>query len=198
MPILPAEPYQHPANLFEAPPAIPSLEERWWVLHTKPRAEKRLARCLLQKEHNFFLPLYTRRHTRSGRPGNVDAYLPLFPGYVFFHGSEEGRLAAFATRLVAQVLPVTDQARLYQDLVNVHRLMTLDKPLTPAKTLPPGTPIEITEGPFAGLTGRVLRYGASWHLIVEVKFLQSGVSVELEQWMVRPFAADKPTLAGGL
>lgn len=198
MPILPAEPYQHPATLFETSPAHPSPGARWWVLHTKPRAEKSLARRLLKDGQYFFLPLYTRRHDRRDRPGKVDSYLPLFPGYVFLYGPEEERLAAFATKLVAQILPVADQGRLYQDLANVHRLMTLEKPLTPEKTLPPGTPIEITDGPFAGLTGTVLRRGASWHLVVEVKFLQSGVSVELEQWMVKPLDGDKPTLAGGL
>jgi transcription antitermination factor NusG len=198
VPILPPEPYRHPPELFEATLAPNSAGAEWWVLHTKPRVEKTLARRLLKGGHTFFLPLLIKRNV-SPKGGRVrDSYVPLFPGYVFLYGSSEVRLAVLTTNLIVQALTVAEQDRLYLDLANVHRLMTLDKPLTPEKTLPPGMRVEITEGPFAGLTGKVLRRGASWHLLVEVRFLQSGVSVEIEQWMVKPTAADERPLAGGL
>jgi transcription antitermination factor NusG len=97
-----------------------------------------------------------------------------------------------------QVLPVADQQRIYNDLNRVHRLIVSQAPLTPETTLLPGTPVEIIEGPFAGLEGKMLGRGSGWRLFVEVKFLQRGVSVEIDPWMARPLETRQPALAGGL
>jgi transcriptional antiterminator RfaH len=49
--------------------------------------------------------------------------------------------------------------------------------------------VEIISGPFAGLEGKVLRRGKQLKLFVEVRFLQQGVSVEIESWMIQPLEA---------
>ena len=88
--------------------------ERWWVLHTRPRAEKVLARHCHKRELPFFLPLYHRKWRSRGRLQS--SFLPLFPGYVFLLGGGDVRLAALETNLVAQVIPVNDQRQLHEDL----------------------------------------------------------------------------------
>ena len=80
MPILPAEPYLFPANLFETP-ANSDLNKRWWVIHTRPRQEKSLARQLCDNETSFFLPLIRKRLQIRRRA--TESYLPLFSGYLF-------------------------------------------------------------------------------------------------------------------
>jgi transcriptional antiterminator RfaH len=123
------------------------------------------------------------------------SHLPLFPGYVFLHGDGQSRLDALSTNHVAGVLPVSDQSRLYADLVRVYRLMEAGAPLTPEERLEPGTPVEITSGPLAGLEGTVLRRGKQMKLFVEVQFLQRGVSAEIEQWMIRALCPARPAVA---
>ena len=59
MPILPAEPDRYPADLFSGDPA--GGECAWWVLHTKPRQEKSLARHLQAAGVGYFLPAVARR-----------------------------------------------------------------------------------------------------------------------------------------
>src|SRR5947209_5995875 len=120
MPLLALEPFLHPADLLDQPPADDL--GRWWVLHTRPRAEKTLARRLHGREVRHFLPLYERHWKNNGRA--YRSYLPLFPGYVFLHGDQATRVQALETNLVAQVLPVDDQQRLFGDLQRVHRLLT--------------------------------------------------------------------------
>ena len=56
MPILSAEPALYPDDLFHAEPSAPT-EKRWWVIHTRPRQEKSLARHLRSRKSSFFLPL---------------------------------------------------------------------------------------------------------------------------------------------
>jgi len=114
------------------------------------------------------------------------SYLPLFPGYVFLHGDGGARLAALETNLVAQVIPVVDQRQLHEDLAQVSQLIASDMTLTPEGRLGPGTQVVVTGGPLAGLEGKIIRPGKNSVFLVEVRFLQQGVSVELEAWMIEP------------
>jgi transcriptional antiterminator RfaH len=193
MPLLPPEPFLFPEDLLSR--AIPGLEEgsRWWVLHTRPRSEKGLARRLLARSTAFFLPLHQRQWKSRGRL--FRSQLPLFPGYLFLHGDTQARLAALETNLVATCLPVTDQHQLHADLVRVHRLIREGEPLTPEERVGPGTPVEIVGGPLTGLTGKVLSRGKKLRLVVEVQLLQRGVSVEIEQWMVQVLDSRPPAAA---
>src|SRR5438552_1083192 len=82
MPILPAEPTCFPSQLFDEALTAPVATDRaWWVLHTKPRQEKSLARQLCDAEVPFYLPLIARRLRIRGR--TLTSHVPLFAGYVF-------------------------------------------------------------------------------------------------------------------
>ena len=182
MPLLALEPFIHPQHLLEeSTPADEAL--RWWVLHTRPRAEKTLARRFHGLEMPYFLPLHQKQWRAKGRA--FRSFLPLFPGYVFLHGDGQARLAALETNLVAQVLPVEDQLQLHADLRRVYHLLSTGAAVTPEERLSPGDPVEIVKGPFAGLEGKVLRRGKQMRFMVEVQFLRQAVSVELEDWMVQ-------------
>jgi transcriptional antiterminator RfaH len=186
VPLLPLEPFCYPEDLCEGSNPWEGDDRRWWVLHTRPRAEKALARKFMATSVPFFLPLYHKRW-RSGAQ-QFSSYLPLFPGYVFLFGDREGRLAALETNLVANVLPVGghDQQQLYEDLSRVYSLMKSGSALNPEACLKPGIKVEITGGPFVGLAGTILRQGSNLRFLVEVRFLHQGVSVELESWMIQP------------
>jgi transcriptional antiterminator RfaH len=181
MPLLPLEPFLYPDDLLArtGPGA-----GKWWVLHTRPRTEKMLARRLAGRGLAFFLPLYKRQWHRRGR--RLCSHLPLFPGYVFLHGDAQARLEALTTNLLARVLPVEDQVTFQADLARVHRLMATDLPLGPEAELTAGTLVEITSGSLAGLRGKVLRCGKQLRFVVEIELLQRGVSVEIDGWMIEP------------
>jgi transcriptional antiterminator RfaH len=194
MPLLELEPFIHPEYLLDQSECL--LDQsgevevgsvRWWVLHTRPRAEKTLARRFHDRGIPYFLPLHRREWRSNGRL--LRSYLPLFAGYVFLYGDEQSRLTAFDTKLVAQVLPVEDQARLHADLRRIHQLITTGAPITPEDRLGPGDAVEVVKGPFAGLAGKVIRRGKQLRFVVDVQFLRRAVSVELESWMIQPAAA---------
>lgn len=190
MPILPLEPYVFPTGLMDDAQSASELGARWWALHTKPRAEKALARRLLRSEVGFFLPLYEKRWIQRGR--RHCSHLPLFPGYLFLWGDGDARLASLATNLVAQVLPVPDQARLTQDLERVQHLMASEQPLAPMPKLQTGQMVTVARGPLAGVDGCILDCSRPWRMLVEVHFLQRGVAVELEDWMLEPATLRSP------
>jgi transcriptional antiterminator RfaH len=183
MPLLPLETYLAPENLLDRSAVELSALGQWWVLHTRPRAEKTLARKFLGRGLAFYLPLYQRQWRTRGRL--FSSHLPLFPGYVFLHGDAHARLQALETNAVVRFLPVADQPQLQEDLVRVHRLIASGAPLTPEGQLRPGSCVEVVAGPFAGMQGKVLKVGKRLKFLVEVRFLQQGVSVEVDGWMIR-------------
>jgi transcriptional antiterminator RfaH len=190
MPILPSEPCVFPDELLTSPDLQAEGPGRWWVLHTRPRAEKALAQRLRARRVSFFLPLYKDTWRTRGR--SHTAYLPLFPSYLFLHGDHDARHAALATNTVVQVLSVVDQEQLLAELVHVHRLLSGEAVLTPETGLQPGALVEITAGPFEGLRGKVRHGGGKTKLVVEVTFLRQGVSLSVEPWMVRPVDDECP------
>jgi transcriptional antiterminator RfaH len=167
----------------------------WWVLHTRPRAEKSLARQLRSREQSFFLPLYRHHWRKQGR--NFTSYLPLFPGYVFLHGDARTDLTQRDLAHVARVLPVVEQGHLRDDLCDVYRLVRSGSGVSPEDRLTPGTAVEIVNGPLTGLRGKILRRGSQLRVYVEVRFLQQRVSVEVESWMVEPLSVLHPNRPEG-
>jgi hypothetical protein len=187
MPLLPQEPCLYPESLLSTPAGNEDL--RWWVLHTKPRTEKSLARRLRGKEIAFFLPLYHRQWRSSGRLR--DAFLPLFPGYLFLLGDADARRRALETNLVLRTLLVSDQRQLEHDLKRVHQMVEHGSGLTPEDRLRPGTRVEIISGPLAGMHGTILRRRNRFKFYVEIHLLQQGVSAEIESWMFRPLGSSR-------
>jgi transcriptional antiterminator RfaH len=181
MPLLPLETTLFPEDLLNRSGETQGI---WWVLHTRPRAEKALTRQLLARELFFYLPLHERRWQSRGR--SLSSYLPLFPGYVFLNGDTEARRQALETNFVAGVLPVSDQPGLQSDLIRVQRLIETGSPLMPEDRLEPGTAVEIITGPLMGMQGTILRRGKRLKFLVAVHFLQQGVSIEIESQMIQP------------
>jgi transcriptional antiterminator RfaH len=184
MPLLVAEPRAFPDTLFSDPAVVADGGRRWWVLYTRARMEKALARKLRAQQIPFYLPLYEHTLTSGGRKRR--SFLPLFTGYVFLFGDESDRVTALESNLLCSTIPVPDQTRLFEDLCRVERVLGGAVPVTPEMELPPGAPVEITAGAFQGLSGKVIKRGAHTRLLVEVEFLRRGVSIEVEEWTLRP------------
>jgi transcription antitermination factor NusG len=183
MPLLPLETTLFPADLLDRP-ADPDCGARWWVIHTRPRAEKSLARKLLTHGLEFYLP--TRRQSWFSNGRRFESHLPLFPGYVFLHARPEDRGNVLSTKMVANFLSVQTQDELTEDLQRVYRILSAGLPVEHQVALPPGTPVEVIDGVLQGLTGTVVRYGRHAGVYIQVRMIGQGVLVELDPRLLRP------------
>jgi transcriptional antiterminator RfaH len=186
VPILAAEPDRYPAHLLDAHSLVESTSagRAWHVLHTRPRQEKSLARHLHAANVAYYLPTVRRRCRARGRV--LTTHAPLFPGYLFLHADRDERLTALASNRVAHALAVHEQARLWNDLRQIDRLLGAGLPVAAETRLAPGTPVEITTGPLAGLFGTVIRTESGRRFVVRVDFIHQGASVLLEDCAVLP------------
>jgi transcriptional antiterminator RfaH len=177
MPILAAEPAFFPSQLFE--PMADCVGRQWFVLHTRARQEKSLARELHGRSTPFFLPLIAKRLKIRGKA--VQSHLPLFSGYVFLLGDTDDHLFARGARRVVRCLEVPDQERMWNDLRQIQRLIASGAPIRPEDQLEPGAPVEIRNGPLAGLRGVIVKSATGNRFIVKVDFIQRGASVTLDE-----------------
>lgn len=184
MPILHKEPNIFPEDLLENANFAVSNGRRWWVLHTRPRQEKAIARDLLGRGVPFFLPLIPRENVIRGK--RVRSFSPVFSSYVFLHADDDERAGCLKTNRVVCTLEVANSRELVDDLRQVQRLITLDAPLSLERRIGERQWVRVKRGPLAGIEGLVQRRKKKTRLIVLVRLLHQGVSVELDDFLVEP------------
>jgi transcription antitermination factor NusG len=184
MPILPKQQDIYPDDLLDVVDGVagqqpPVAGGRWVAFYTLSRREKDLMRKLQAAGVPFYGPMVRRRlHSPGGRVRA--SYVPLFPGYVFSRVDDEQRRTALATNTVARWIPIVDERMLVDDLRAIKRLIDTEKPLTPEARIEPGQLVRVRTGALRGLEGTVVKRRGAERLVVAVRFLNQGASIELE------------------
>lgn len=168
----PAEPATVEAS--RSGPFAEDQHGRWVVLHVKSRQEKALSLDLLAIGAAHFLPLVrrARRH--------VVTEVPLFPGYLFLRGSIEDAFRADRTRRVANIIAVTDQKQLHEELRNLHLALCRGVEPDEYKWIQRGVRVEVVRGPLQSLRGLVENRQSMNRVILQVQILGSAVSVHVD------------------
>lgn len=185
MPILPAEPEMYPDTLWQRGQLEIDPGHHWWCLHTKPRQEKTIARALHKRGIAYYLPQVIREgRTPGGR--KIRSLLPLFPGYMFLRGDDYQRVEAMQGNHLANTLEVPDQGALERDLRRIHQMLSSGLPVVPEPTYVEGTKVRVLAGPLKGIVGTVIRRDGRDRLVVLVRFLGRGATIDLRDWQAEP------------
>ena len=179
MPLLPKEADLFPEELF----ALPEDSWPWHVAHVRSRQEKSLARLLLEQQVPFYLPQVERVAERSSR--RFRSFLPLFAGYVFFRGTDRAVSVVLRSGVTANMIAVGDQKLLTAELEQIRRLQLAGASFEVYEDLQPADVVTITEGPFRGYSGAVVRSGRGQRLVVSLSMLRKNVAVEFERPVLR-------------
>jgi transcriptional antiterminator RfaH len=176
---MPSEPLNPAVDL----PA-PTGEARWVVVHTRPRAEKKLAEFGRQQKMTVFLPLHQRLHRYGARERVFSS--PLFAGYVFCLADPAGRRLLQQNRHAANVLEVLDQAQLVQQLRQIQSALCLGDLLEVMPYLESGHRVRVLAGPLRGAEGIVLRVKGKSRIVLNVDMIRESVAVEVDSAMLGP------------
>jgi transcription antitermination factor NusG len=149
----------------------------WFVLHVKPRTEKKTVDYLRCYRCFYHLPTYLKV-TRVQRR-KVRRELPLFPGYVFTRLSPAERLSMLRTNLVVDVLAVPRPRQMIHQLRQIARAARAAGPLTPIAPCCVGDYVRVLSGPLRGTEGYVLRRGRDASLCLNVEILGTAVEVSV-------------------
>ena len=154
-------------------------DDCWYVLHVRPRCEKKMAAycCMLPLQH--YLPL--RRERKKYQRRQVEVRKPLFPGYVFVRFRKEQRLSVLQSSQVARVLEVREQARFIGEIEQIRQALGVDPSLQACPAITTGMTVRITAGPFQGLEGIVAKAKGQSRVIINVNMIGQGVAIEADE-----------------
>jgi len=175
---------ENPPLVWPQAESIRLFQGRWWVAHTKSRNEKALAHDLMARNVSYFLPMTWKVRRQSHR--TIKSLLPLFTGYLFFCGDENGRIELLKTNRVASLIEVKDQASLVDELVGFERALRAGAPLIPHKYIAKGQWCRVIAGPLLGLEGIVVQTKSDTRLVLQIDLLGQAASVEIDMDMIEP------------
>ena len=155
-----------------------SERRTWYVLHVKPRAEKKVDDFLAALRVFHYLPLL-RKETRVQRR-KVVRFLPAFPGYVFTRLSQEERAQVFGTRNIVRTIPVAQPRRMIHQLRQVEHALRLPADLRVVEHFTEGEYVKIVSGPLCGLEGQVRRVGDSASIVLSVDILGRAIEASVD------------------
>ena len=125
----------------------------WYILRTKPRAEKKLQSYLMAWRIWNILPSYIK--VRKVQRRTVRTEIPLFPSYVLARLNEENRLRVLKTNTVLVAQPLPNASAVLRQL---HQIMKAAKETEELRVVAPteaGDKVRIVQGPMKGMEGRV-------------------------------------------
>jgi transcription antitermination factor NusG len=153
-------------------------ELKWFVAHTRPRREKKLAEFCQQKQISVTLPCYDSVHKYRGK--TVVFRKPFFPGYVFLQIEGSQKDMVRQNDHVANLLEVFDQETFQKQLDDILLALSTETGVQLAPTVGKGMRVKIKGGPLMGLEGWVEdRYGMST-VLLRLDFINQAAAVKLD------------------
>jgi transcriptional antiterminator RfaH len=150
----------------------------WYVAHTRPRCEKKLAEYCREKGFEVTLPFY--KSVRKYERKTVVFEKPLFPNYVFLRLDRAQRQKVYQSDLVANLLDVVDQQQFEEQLADILRSLESEREVLLAPQITAGTRVKITTGPLRGLEGMVETRSGVSYVHLRLDFIGQNVAVKLE------------------
>ena len=141
----------------------------WYVLHVKPRTEKKVNDYLSCMRVFHYLPL-VRKETKAQRR-RIVRHLPVFPGYVFTRLFPDERIRVLGTKNIVRTIDVADPRRMIHQLRQVEHACRLPSDLRLVETFAAGEYVKVVSGPLRGLEGQVRRVGNAMSIVLTVDIL---------------------------
>ena len=152
-------------------------ELEWFVVHTRPRREKKLRDFCQQEAIPATLPCYRTVHRYRGKTVAFDK--PLFPGYLFVQLLPDQRRKVLQSDHVANLLQVLDQALFVRQLEEILTALSTDLEIFLAPQIGKGSRVKIKYGPLRGMEGWVEdRYGAAT-VLLRLDFIGQAAAVKM-------------------
>jgi transcription antitermination factor NusG len=153
--------------------------KEWYVLHLRPRCEKKLGEYSRIYGVSYYLPL--RRETKVYQRRKVTVEKPLFPGYFFCAFDNIGRRNLMKSDHILQVITPHSRRHLLHELAQIRRALRVDPTLSACSALATGRRVRILGGPFMGVEGLVQSLRGKNKVCLNVDMIGRAVAVEVDR-----------------
>lgn len=149
--------------------------KNWFALYTKPRQEFKAELQLVSMGITTYLPSVQKIRQWSDRKKKINE--PVLRGYIFIYATESERLEALEQSSILRC--VFDHGRPAAipewQIDNLRKMLEYRADYFVKEGLVTGTKVEITDGPFAGVTGIVQSSIEGKTIAVSIELLNRSV-----------------------
>lgn len=154
------------------------MKRDWYVLHVRPRTEKKVVRYL--EIYGYFRHLPLREKVYRLQRRKVRRYLPLFPGYVFTRLFPDERIRMLQTNLLVRTIPVPEPRKMIHQLRQIAHASRGQPEMRTVCPFSVGEYVRVAYGPMRGTEGYVRREGRGASLCLNVDILGAAVEVTVD------------------
>ncbi len=154
--------------------------EKWYVLYTRPRHEKKVRDGLIEKKIEVFLPLLTKTLVYKNRKKKSE--VPLFNSYLFARFDYKYRFTVLETHGVIKLVNFKGVPGVVPDwqIDSLKKMLENPESLQLENYIRQGDIVEVTQGPFKGMRGAVIKRKGETRLIITIEGIMQTVSVEID------------------
>ena len=163
-----------------------ALIEQWFVVYTKPQAEKRVADRLQLAGFEVYLPLVEELKQWSDRKKKVQR--PLISSVVFVRTDASRLFGVFEVQGVSRILRYLGKPAVVQpqEIFNLQILLQqASLPVQALEQLEPGMLIEVLRGPFKGVIGTAVKVLNTLRVQIDIRHLGVAFHVNVPKSFVR-------------
>ena len=157
-----------------------AIEEKWYAIYTKPRAEKLVNRRLLEEGVETFLPLQKTYRIWSDRKKLVEK--PLLPSYLFVktkakHFHHIFRIQGIVKFVSFEGRPVSIPKK---QIDTLRLLVNSDADIeVTSENFSPGDNVEVISGSLIGLTGELIKIGKKNRVVIRIDRLDQNLILKI-------------------
>ncbi len=174
----------HSASLKEITLISPSVS--WFVVYTKPQAEKKFAERLQNAGYEVYLPLQEELRQWSDRKKKIQK--PLISSVVFVRCESKDLLGIYNVVGFSRILRYLGKPAVVQPQEIRNLQILLQQTAAPellVQQLTPGVAIEVLRGPFKGIIGTAVQVLNTLRVKIEIRHLGVVFGVNVPKSFVR-------------
>ena len=150
----------------------------WYVAHTKPRCEKKLAGYCRREGLEVTLPVYQSVKKYLGKTVTFEKVL--FPNYVFLKLHPFQSRKVYQSDYVANLLTVVDQVLFEEQLGEILRALETEVEVFLAPRITVGRRVKIKSGPLRGIEGQVENRSGTTTVLLRLDFIAQAAAVKVD------------------
>jgi transcriptional antiterminator RfaH len=156
----------------------PEGEYAWYVAHTRPRCEKKVAEFAAREGLQVTLPLFK---SMKKYPGKVVTFeKPLFPNYVFLRLLPHERKKVYQSDFVANLLDVPDQQTFQEQLESIITALETEYEIIALPHISVGKRAKIIVGALRGMEGYVEERHGKLLVLLRLDFIRQAAAVHVD------------------
>ena len=153
------------------------IARSWYVLHVRPRTEKKVAAYMGFWRCWHYLPLCRRTRRVQRRTGVTET--PLFPGYVFARLDPYERAQVRKSNMIVRFISVERPRELIHQLRQIAHAGRAEPELRTVGLFKEGDLVRVTQGPFYGIEGYIRRDAGGSRIVLNLEILGQAVEVSI-------------------